>query len=62
MHELAIGLAREIHEEVKAIPLVNEYNAQDHMEWREKRMMSERHSMSKGVGIPWMVGKMKRDW
>lgn len=59
MHEPAIGLAREIHEEVKAIPVVNEYNAEDHMESRKKRMTSERHSMSRGVGIPWMLEKMK---
>ena len=61
MQEPAKGLAREIHEEVKAISTVNDYTAQDHMESREKRMTSEGHSMSNGMRIPRMLGKMKRD-
>lgn len=56
----AIGPARAIHEEVRAIPMVNEYSM-DMMprtvESREKRMKSEVRIMSKGVGICWRLGK-----
>lgn len=51
----AIGPTRALHEEVKAIPVVNEYSMNimpRTVESREKRMKSEVHIVSKGVGIP----------
>lgn len=61
MQELVKGLVREIYEEVKVIFMVNEYIVQDYMELREKRMILEGYSMSNGMRIFWMLGKMKRD-
>lgn len=61
MQELVKGLVREIYEEVKVIFMVNEYIVQDYMELREKRMILEGYSMSNGMRIFRMLGKMKRD-
>lgn len=56
------GQARETHEEVKAIPVVNKYKGTGPHSSNGSQEGKEEHSLSKGVEISGMLGEMRRDW